>query len=152
MTISIKDAPILMKKIGKKPSPSLIKQSKKVKNLFHNRDPRDEIKFAVYRHSHFYFGLIRLYQGDIDKANLHFKRSIGFEDENEMGEQFYSIANFMDPYWIALAILTSLQIGHVKKQKIYVVWDYARKIMLKALIGYIIAISGLLRNAYRKNT
>lgn len=83
--------------------------------IYYNRYIQDEIEFAVYRHSHFYFGLIRLYQGDINKANLHFKRAIGFKNENEMGELFYSIANFMDPYWIVLSSLTNLQIGHIEE-------------------------------------
>lgn len=81
---------------------------------FSVRDTSHEIAVAIYRHSHFYLGLIRLQQEEFDKANLHFKKAIGFNGyEDKLGSHFYKCANIINPSWIALASLTRLQTGKV---------------------------------------
>jgi tetratricopeptide (TPR) repeat protein len=75
-----------------------------------------EIIAAIYRHSHFYLGLIRLYQGEIPQANLHFKKAIGFYGvEDNLGINFYKCANMLNPSWINLASLTRLQMGKIEE-------------------------------------
>lgn len=72
-----------------------------------------EISSAVYRHSHFYLGLIKLYRQQIDKAHLHFKEAISFGgDEDELGSLYFRCINYMNPSWIIYASLTSLSLGH----------------------------------------
>lgn len=63
-------------------------------------------------------GLIRLHQGEFAKADLHFKKAIGFNGyEDKLGSQFYKCANIINPSWIALASLTRLQKGDVEEAK-----------------------------------
>ncbi len=77
-----------------------------------------EIMLGIYRHSHFHLGLIRLYQGEFLKANLHLKKAIGFNGiEDNLGFNFYKCANILNPSWIALASLLRLQIGNIDEAK-----------------------------------
>lgn len=82
------------------------------------RNARPEIAPAIYRHAHFYLGLIHLHQENFTKANLHFKKAIGFSGhEDEMMLQFYKCANIINPSWIALASLTKLHDGNFEEAK-----------------------------------
>jgi tetratricopeptide (TPR) repeat protein len=78
-----------------------------------------EITFTIYRHSHFYLGLISLYQEEFAKANLYFQCAIELYEgsEEELEEQFYKCANIIEPFWIALASLTRLHSGNVEEAK-----------------------------------
>jgi tetratricopeptide (TPR) repeat protein len=81
-------------------------------------DVADEIAYAIFRHSHYYLGLIRLKQGEHEKANLHFKKAIGFNGrEDQLGLTFYQCANIINPSWIALASLTRLHTGNLQEAK-----------------------------------
>lgn len=80
-----------------------------------------EIYFAIYRHSHFYLGLIHLNKGEFKKANRHFKKAIGFNGiEEELGIQFYKCANIIKPSWIALTSVTSLHVGNIEEAKLLI--------------------------------
>lgn len=85
-----------------------------------------EIRNAIRRYCNFYIGLIHLNCNEIDLANLYLMRSVGFGgEEKQMGDWFFKIINFINPYWLNLTSLTLLSLDNQNSANNYTEYAYS---------------------------
>lgn len=74
-----------------------------------------EIRWNIYRHSHFRLGFMHLDRRAFDQARFHFNQAVSFDPSSPKHIQgYFNCVNFIDPFWLIYASLMHLSVGDLE--------------------------------------